>query len=185
LDLLVPARTALHLVPAEPAFEDVFAHLAVEGVVAFTALEGVVAVAAADHIVSGEAGELVVSAQAGDHVGSHGPGDLIGLIGPGDVAGQLQRALSKRDVMAVRSLAGELPTVPLPLAAEITLLLLEREPESYVPAARRLLARVASERAMSLRQLTDVAALLAELEADPAPTNAGKTLVRLVDSRVS
>ena len=37
--------------------------------------------------------------------------------------------------MAVRSLAGELPGVPLPIAAEITVLLREQEPESYVPAA--------------------------------------------------
>ena len=71
----------------------------------------------------------------------------------GSITGQLQRALAKRDVLAVRSLAGELPSVPLPLAAEITLLLLEEEPESYAPAARRLLARLAGERAMPLRQL--------------------------------
>ena len=94
--------------------------------------------------------------------------------------GQLQRALAKRDVLAVRSLAGELPKVPLRTAAEITLLLLEREPESYVPAARRLLVRLASERAMPLRQLAEVAALLAELESDPAPAIAGTTLVNLV-----
>ena len=42
--------------------------------------------------------------------------------------GQLQRVLAKRDVLAVRSLAGELPSVPLPIAAEITVLLLERNP---------------------------------------------------------
>ena len=65
----------------------------------------------------------------------------------GSITGQLQRALAKRDLLAVRSLAGELPRVPLPTAAEITLLLLEREPESYAPAARRLLARLAAERA--------------------------------------
>jgi len=74
-------------------------------------------------------------------------------------------------------LAGELPTVPLPLAAEITLLLSEQEPESYVPAARRLLARLASERTMPLRQLADVAVILAELEAHPAPMVAGKKLI--------
>ena len=78
------------------------------------------------------------------------------------------------------SLAGELSSVPLPLAAEITLLLLAKEPESYAPAARRLLARLASERAMPLRQLADVAAILAELEADPAPMAAGKMLISLV-----
>ena len=80
----------------------------------------------------------------------------------------------------MRSLAGELPSVPLPIAAEITVLLSEKEPESYAPAARRLLARLASERAMPLRQLADVAAILAELEADPAPAVAGKKLVSLV-----
>jgi hypothetical protein len=75
---------------------------------------------------------------------------------------------------------GELPSVPLPIAAEITVLILEREPDSYAPAARRLLARLASERPVPLRQLADVAALLAELEADPAPSVAGKQLVSVV-----
>jgi hypothetical protein len=102
-----------------------------------------------------------------------------GLTSKGSIVGQLQRALAKRDVMAVRSLAGELPSVPLPMAAEITVLLSEREPESYAPAARKLLARVATERAMPLRQLVHVAAILAELEADPA-TVAGRKLVALV-----
>jgi hypothetical protein len=99
----------------------------------------------------------------------------------GSITGQLQRALAKRDVLAVRSLAGELPSVPLPLAAEITVLLFEKEPESYAPAARRLLARLAEERAMPLRQLVDVAAILAELEADPA-MGAGKKLMTLVQN---
>jgi len=99
----------------------------------------------------------------------------------GSIVGQLQRALAKRDVLAVRSLAGELPSVPLPLAAEITLLLSEREPKAYAQAARRLLARLATERAMPLRELVDVAAILAELEADPA-LKAGKRLVSLVRS---
>ena len=44
---------------------------------------------------------------------------------------QLQRLSPKRDVLAVRSLAGELPSVPLATATEITVLLLEKEPESY------------------------------------------------------
>jgi hypothetical protein len=105
---------------------------------------------------------------------------VFALTSRGSISGQLQRALAKRDVLAVRSLAGELPSVPLPPAAEITLLMLEREPESYALAARRLLARLATERAMPLRQLTDVAALLAELEADPAPATAGEELVRLI-----
>ena len=104
----------------------------------------------------------------------------VRLTSKGSTVGQLQRALAKRDVLAVRSLAGELPSVPLPTAAEITLLLLEREPESYAPAARRLLARLASERAMPLRQLAGVAALLADLEADPAPAVSGKRLVSVV-----
>jgi hypothetical protein len=104
----------------------------------------------------------------------------VRLTSKGSISGQLQRALAKRDLLAVRSLAGELPSVPLPTAAEITLLLLEREPESYVPAARRLLARAAAERAMPLRQLADVAALLAELEADPAPAVAGKKLALVI-----
>ena len=69
-------------------------------------------------------------------------------------------------VLAVQSLAGELPTVPLPIAAD-----------------RRLLARLASERAIPLRQLADVAIALAELEADPAPENAGKRLVSVVGQR--
>jgi hypothetical protein len=103
----------------------------------------------------------------------------FGLTSKGSIVGQLQRALAKRDLLAVRSLAGEMPSVPLPLAAEITLLLSEREPSSYAPAARRLLARLATERAMPLRQLLEVAAILAELEADPA-MKAGKRLVSIV-----
>lgn len=104
----------------------------------------------------------------------------FGLTSKGSIIGQLERALAKRDVLAVRSLTGELPSVPLSTAAEITVLLLEREPESYAPAARRLLARLAAERSVPLRQLADVAAILAELEADPAPMNAGKKLVSMV-----
>ena len=92
----------------------------------------------------------------------------------GSITGQLQRALAAGDVLAVRSLAGELPQVPLSTAAEITLLLLEREPEAYAPAARRLLARLASERAVALRRLVDVAAILAELEGDPGHQRAGE-----------
>jgi hypothetical protein len=97
----------------------------------------------------------------------------------GSISGQLQRALAAGDLLAVRSLAGELPEVPLPTAAEITLLLLEREPESYAPAARRLLARLATERVVALRRLVDVAAILAELEGDPA-MRAGHRLLQLV-----
>jgi hypothetical protein len=82
-------------------------------------------------------------------------------------------------VLAVRTLAGELPEVPLRTAAEITLLLLEREPEAYAPAARRLLARLATERTVALRRLVDVAAILAELEGDPA-MSARDRLLRLV-----
>ena len=93
--------------------------------------------------------------------------------------GQLQRAIDAGDVLAVRSLAGELAEVPLPIAAEITLLFLEREPEAYAPAARRLLARLASERALALRRLVDLAAILAELEGDPA-MRARKRLLQLV-----
>src|SRR5215207_9453301 len=99
---------------------------------------------------------------------------VFALTSKGSLSGQLQRTLAARDVLAVRSLAGEPRTVPLRTAAEITLLLLE--PESYAPAARRLLARLATERALPLRHLADVAAILAELEADPA-MKAGKKLV--------
>ena len=109
----------------------------------------------------------------------------VRLTSKGSTIGQLQRALAKRDVLAVRSLAGELPSVPLPTAAEITLLLLEQEPESYALAARRLIARLAAERSMPLRQLADAAAILAELEADPAPMNAGKKLVSIVQEALS
>jgi hypothetical protein len=78
-----------------------------------------------------------------------------------------------------------LPSVPLPTAAEITVLLLEREPESYVPAARRLVARLAEERDIPLRQLADITAFLADLEASPAPWAASKALVSLVEAAPS
>jgi len=42
------------------------------------------------------------------------------------------------------------------------------------------LERLASERAMPLRQLAEVAGLLAELEGDPTPAVAGKKLVSVV-----
>jgi hypothetical protein len=104
---------------------------------------------------------------------------VFALTSKGSIAGQLQRALAARNLLAVRSLAGELPSVPLTTAVEITLLLLDREPESYAPAARRLLARLATERAMPLGQLVEVAAILAELEGDPA-MSPGKKLISLV-----
>jgi hypothetical protein len=104
---------------------------------------------------------------------------LFALTSKGSIAGQLQRAIAARDLLAVRSLAAELPEVPLATAAEITMLLLEREPHAYAPAARRLLSRLASERVMALRQLGDVAAILAELECDPAMSARGK-LIQLV-----
>jgi hypothetical protein len=104
---------------------------------------------------------------------------MCSMTSKGSIVGQLQRAIAARDLLAVRSLAGELPEVPLPTAAEITLLLLEREPEAYAPAARRLLARLATERAFALRRLADVAAILAELECDPA-MSAREQLLRLV-----
>jgi hypothetical protein len=104
---------------------------------------------------------------------------VFALTSKGSITGQLQRAIAAGDVLAVRSLAGELPQVPLVIATEITMLLLEHEPEAYAPAARRLLARLASERVPSLRCLVDVAAILAELEADPAMT-ARERLLRLV-----
>jgi hypothetical protein len=104
---------------------------------------------------------------------------MCSMTSKGSTAGQLQRAIAARDVLAVRSLAGQLPEVPLPTATEITLLFLEREPEAYAPAARRLLARLAVERAVALRRLADVAAILAELEGDPA-MSARERLLRLV-----
>jgi hypothetical protein len=107
----------------------------------------------------------------------------FGLTSKGSIVGQLQRALAKRDVLAVRSLAGELPRVPLPIAAQITVLLLEKEPESYAPAARRLLARVAAEQAIPLRQLADLASDLAELEADPALLKSGTRLLSMFRAR--
>jgi hypothetical protein len=101
---------------------------------------------------------------------------VFALTSKGSISGQLHRALAARDVLAVRSLAGELPTVPLQTAAEITLLLLERQPQSYAPAARRLLARLATERTMSLPQLADLAAILAELEGGSTMSAAEKLL---------
>lgn len=97
----------------------------------------------------------------------------------GSTSGQLQRAIAAGDVLAVRSLAAELGWVPLPVAAEITLLFLEREPEAYAPAARRLVARLADERPVALRRLVDVAAILSELEGDPH-MGARKKLLQLI-----
>ena len=100
----------------------------------------------------------------------------------GSITGQLQRAIDAGDVLAVRSLAGELPEVPLTTAAEITMVLLQREPHLYATAARRLLARLAAERSMALRQLVDAAAILAELECDPAMSARDKLLQLVRDA---
>ena len=96
----------------------------------------------------------------------------------GSITGQLQRAIDAGDVLAVRSLAGELPQVPLPTAAEITLLFLEREPESYAPPPDGCSPGSPSS-APALGQLADVAAILAELERDPAFT-AKRRLLELI-----
>jgi hypothetical protein len=119
-------------------------------------------------------------------VGTYPPCEhVFGLTSKGSITGQLQRAIAKRDLLAVRSLAGEMSSVPLSLAAEITVLLLEREPESFVPAARRLVARLAEERTMPLRQLAEVASFLADLEASPVPIASSKALVSLVEAAPS
>jgi len=101
------------------------------------------------------------------------------LTSKGSISGQLQRALAAGDLLAVRSLAGELSWVPLPIAAEITLLLAEREPETYPPAARRLIARLATERPVALTRLAELAATLADLQAD-LDQDAARRVLRLV-----
>jgi hypothetical protein len=85
----------------------------------------------------------------------------------GTIGGQLQRAIDAGDLLAVRSLARELPNISLERATQITLLILEQEPDSYPAAARRLLARLASERVIPLSALVDAAAILSELEFEP------------------
>lgn len=85
----------------------------------------------------------------------------------GSIHGQINRALDAGDVLAVRSLVGELPEVSLALATRITLLILEQEPESYEAAARRLLARLATERKPSLTELAVAAETLNHLQWNP------------------
>jgi len=103
---------------------------------------------------------------------------VFALVPKGSITGQLQRALAAKDVLAVRSLAGELPDVPLQTAAEITLLLRERERKSYAPAARRLWPACdgASDAVTSAgRGCRDPG----RMEGDPAMSPAGK-LISLV-----
>lgn len=96
----------------------------------------------------------------------------------GSIGGQLQRALKAGDLYSVRSLAGELPSISLERATQITLLILEQEPESYEAAARRLLARIATERKASLSELSEAAQTLNHLQWDP--DGAKKELFELV-----
>jgi hypothetical protein len=112
---------------------------------------------------------------------SSGCEHAFGFTSKGSITGQLQRALAKRDVLAVRSLAGELPSVPLPLAAEIT---------SCSWSATLRATRPQRDGSSLDLQLSDrsrfvslrMSAFLAELEASPAPMAASKTLVSLVES---
>jgi hypothetical protein len=68
----------------------------------------------------------------------------------------------------VRSLAPELNgPVTLEDAALITFLILEKEPESYPAAARRLIARLATESDLALDDLSEAAGILAQLEWEP------------------
>jgi hypothetical protein len=89
------------------------------------------------------------------------------LTSKGSIGGQLQRALDAGDLFAVRSLAGELRSISLERAAQITLLILEQEPESYEAAARRLVARLAAESTPSVSDLATVAQTLDRLQRDP------------------
>jgi hypothetical protein len=96
----------------------------------------------------------------------------------GSIGGQLQRALKAGDLYSVRSLAGELPSISLERATQITLLILEQEPASYDTAARRLLARLAMERKPSLSELSEAAQILNHLQWNPEA--AKKELFELV-----
>ncbi len=86
----------------------------------------------------------------------------------GSIGGQLDREIAAGNLLAVRGLADELPQLSLERAARITLLILEAEPESYEAAARRLVSRVASERAIPLTTLAAVVVTLSQLGINPA-----------------
>jgi hypothetical protein len=101
------------------------------------------------------------------------------LTSKGSLSGQLQRAIAAGDVLAVRSLAAEHERISLPVATQITLLLLECEPESYETAARRLIARLASERDIPLSDLVDIAAILEHLRTEPLDASR-RELLKLV-----
>jgi hypothetical protein len=86
----------------------------------------------------------------------------------GSIGGQLDRQIAAGNLLAVRGLADELPQLSLERAARITLLILEAEPESYEAAARRLISRIARERAIPLTQLADLTLTLSQLQINPA-----------------
>jgi hypothetical protein len=88
----------------------------------------------------------------------------------GSLYGQFQRALRRRDLLAVRGLAGELPRLSLGDALAVLLLIRDVEPARYERAALRWHARVVEERpALGLRDAARLLAALADL-APPSPS---------------
>lgn len=65
----------------------------------------------------------------------------------------MRGAIDRGDLMTIRSEASEMECVPLDWAAEIVLIILDKEPQNFEAAARRLVARASTERAASLRDL--------------------------------
>jgi hypothetical protein len=99
----------------------------------------------------------------------------------GSIGGQLDRQIAAGNLLAVRGLADELPQLSLDRAARITLLILEAEPDSYEAAARRLVSRIASERAIPLPQLAAVSLILSQLEINPAAGDRNE-LIRMISA---
>lgn len=98
---------------------------------------------------------------------AHGA-NMCSVTSQGSPYSVFRRALARGDLMAVRAAAAGLPSVPLEDALEVCLLLLDREPVRYEPAAVRWVGRLLLERRVrELRQAERAVVYLAAL-ADPA-----------------
>jgi hypothetical protein len=90
----------------------------------------------------------------------------------GSAYANFRRALESGNLTRVRSAAAELPSVDLTDALAVCRLMRDEEPGAYEAAALRWLARLCSERAVSLEDMLEAAVALRRLEEAPGAADA-------------
>jgi hypothetical protein len=105
------------------------------------------------------------------------------VTGQGSAYTRFRRALDRRNVTEALSAASELQFVGLAEALELTLLLVDKEPERYGRAAARWHVRFLQE--VPNVELSEDQAVLALLTAIPANRLAAATLAELLSRRRS